>query len=343
MVMQVLVLAVQNAVDYADLGVATSGATLFRSIGGSVGVSVFGAIFTAGLVARLAAALPGGGDLPTAIEPAAIQALPAALRAIYAEAFTAALHPVFLTAACVGAAGFVLAWFLRDVPLRGPARADTIGESFAMPRDATSLEELEQIVGRLQRRENRWQVYQTIAEAARVSLAPDEIWLLARLCRAGRPLSGEPALEGGRFAAIGRILVAKNMAARCADGALAVTPRGQDSFERMVAARRARLAYLLARWKPEEPEEVRAMLDRLTRTVMAGPPAVPARAGRRVAARPWCRSTCATLSRSTSWRRRCTSATAGSTSWWATQRGSARSRRCSTWRRRNGARFSTST
>ena len=45
-VMQVLVLAVQNAVDYQDLGVATSGATLFRSIGGSVGTAILGSIFS---------------------------------------------------------------------------------------------------------------------------------------------------------------------------------------------------------------------------------------------------------------------------------------------------------
>ena len=48
MVMQVLVLAVQNAVDYSDLGVATSGATLFRSIGGSVGTAMLGAVFPSG-------------------------------------------------------------------------------------------------------------------------------------------------------------------------------------------------------------------------------------------------------------------------------------------------------
>ena len=45
MVMQVLVLAVQNAVDYRLLGVATSGSTLFRQVGGSIGVAMFGAIF----------------------------------------------------------------------------------------------------------------------------------------------------------------------------------------------------------------------------------------------------------------------------------------------------------
>jgi EmrB/QacA subfamily drug resistance transporter len=275
MVMQVLVLAVQNAVDYTDLGVATSGTTLFRSIGGSVGVSAFGAIFTAGLAAHLADALPGGASLPMATDPAAIQALPAAVRAAYADAFTAALYPVFVTAACVAAVGFALAWFLEDVPLRGPVREETIGESFAMPRDATSLEELERIVSRLQLRENRWQVYQTVAEAAKVSLAPDQVWLLARLCRAREPLRGEPALDRERFDQIGKKLMASGMAVRTADGSLAPSPRGRQSFERMVAVRRARLGQLLERWAPEEHAEVRAMLDGLAQTLIADPPALP--------------------------------------------------------------------
>jgi Na+/melibiose symporter-like transporter len=121
MVMQVLVLASQNAVDYRDLGVATSGTSLFRSIGGSVGVAVFGAIFTAGLVAQAAGTLPPGTKLPAAIGPAAIRALPAALKTLYRDAFTAALHPVFVSAACIAALGFVLTWFLKEVPLRSPA------------------------------------------------------------------------------------------------------------------------------------------------------------------------------------------------------------------------------
>jgi len=121
LVMQVLVLAVQNAVDYRHLGVATSGTTLFRSIGGSVGVSLFGAVFTAALAANLAAGLPAGTVLPAAAAPAAIQALPSATRSLYLAAFTGALHPVFQYAAAIAALGFVLAWFLQDVPLRGAA------------------------------------------------------------------------------------------------------------------------------------------------------------------------------------------------------------------------------
>jgi hypothetical protein len=184
MVMQVLVLAVQNAVEYRDLGVATSGATLFRSIGGSAGVSLFGAIFTATLTASLAARLPAGATLPAATAPAAIRSLPASVRGVYLDVFTAALHPVFMYAAAMAALGFMLTWFLKELPLRGLARAETIGASFAMPRDATSLEELERIVAQLEQHEHRWEILQRIAQAAGVRRAPDEIWLLVQLCLA---------------------------------------------------------------------------------------------------------------------------------------------------------------
>ena len=122
LIMQVLVLAAQNAVDYRHLGVATSSATLFRSIGGSIGVSVFGAIFATGLAANLAAALPAGTPLPDTSAPAAIQALPGAIRSLYLGAFTAALHPIFVQGAVLGALAFALTWFLKEIPLRS-ARA----------------------------------------------------------------------------------------------------------------------------------------------------------------------------------------------------------------------------
>jgi len=280
MVMQVLVLAVQNAVDYRDLGVATSGTTLFRSIGGSVGVSLFGAIFTAGMLARLADRLPAGASLPASVGPAAVWELPPPVRAAYIDAFTGALHPVFLSAAGVAAIGFALAWLLREVPLRGPPRSETIGESFAMPRDATSLAELEQIVWRLARRENRWLVYQHIGQAADIPLAADEIWLLVQLCLAPAPLS--PARLSRDFSEpieqleqIGGRLLAKAMAVRRDDGALAPSDRGREMFQRMVASRRARLSRLLDRWAPEQHAEVKAMLDGLARTLIAELPAAP--------------------------------------------------------------------
>ena len=118
LVMQVLILAVQNAVEFRHMGAATSGATLFRSIGGSVGVAVFGAIFSNGLANRLAATLPPDTPLPRNLGPATVHALPDAIRQNYLLAFSASLHTVFVVAAAVSVVGFVLALFMVDVPLR---------------------------------------------------------------------------------------------------------------------------------------------------------------------------------------------------------------------------------
>ncbi|KVW21451.1 disulfide bond formation protein DsbA [Burkholderia ubonensis] len=118
MVMPVLVLAVQNTIDFRHMGVATSGVTLFRSIGGSLGVAAFGALFSNGLQTRLATMLPAGAELPPSLGPAAVHRLPDAVRDAYLHAFAGSLHVVYLAAAAVIAIAFVLAWFVEDAPLR---------------------------------------------------------------------------------------------------------------------------------------------------------------------------------------------------------------------------------
>ncbi|MDP9154162.1 MAG: MFS transporter [Pseudomonadota bacterium] len=118
MVMQVLVLAVQNAVPFKHIGVATSGATLFRSIGGSVGVATFGAIFSNGLQTRLANALPANTELPRSMGPAMVHQLPATMRDVYLNAFAGSMHVVFLVASAVVVLAFALSWFMQDRPLR---------------------------------------------------------------------------------------------------------------------------------------------------------------------------------------------------------------------------------
>jgi EmrB/QacA subfamily drug resistance transporter len=131
MVMQVLVLAVQNSVDRSVVGVATSGSTLFRQIGGSIGVALFGSIFANRVHAELAQRLPAGSHIPKMINPAGIKHLPPEAHAAFADAFSAALHPVFLTAAAVSLLAFLLTWLLREVPLRS---AVTPGEAVEPPR-----------------------------------------------------------------------------------------------------------------------------------------------------------------------------------------------------------------
>jgi predicted MFS family arabinose efflux permease len=123
MVMQVLVLAVQNAVEFRVMGVATSGSILFRQVGGSIGLAVFGAIFSNSLHSKLAAYLPPGAHVPRTVSPAAVQTMPPKLHDAYARAIAASLHPVFVTAAALSVIAFALTWFLREVPLRTTSRA----------------------------------------------------------------------------------------------------------------------------------------------------------------------------------------------------------------------------
>jgi EmrB/QacA subfamily drug resistance transporter len=118
MVMQVLVLAVQNAVDYRLLGVATSGSTLFRQVGGSIGVAMFGAIFANRLATELGHNLPAGAHVPAVANPTVISHLPPAVHEPYVQAFVSALQPIFLAAAGISVVAFALTWLLREVPLR---------------------------------------------------------------------------------------------------------------------------------------------------------------------------------------------------------------------------------
>lgn len=280
MVMQVLVLAVQNTVDYGDLGVATAGTTLFRSTGGSVGVSLFGAIFAAGLASRLAHLLPAGVPLANVSDAASVSALPPADRILYLRAFTQALHPVFLSAAVIAALGFVLTWFLKEVPLRG-ARAETIGESFALPHDATSLEELELIVTQFSHRARRWDIYRRVAERAGVSVPPREMWLLIQICRRSGGLSlaslrEHASVPATTFDAIVERLTADGLAVREAEGTLRPTSSGREAFDRIVSGYRRRLGEVLEHWSPEDHAEVRAMLDRFARDLVAELPVAPA-------------------------------------------------------------------
>ncbi len=268
MTMQVLVLAAQNAVPYELLGVATSGSTLFRQVGGSVGVALFGAIFANRLATELAAALPPGATPPAAVSPELVQGLPDAIRVPYLEAFADALVPVFVVAAAFSLLAFALTWFLREVPLRKSVAAEGISESFAMPREAESLPELQRIVTTLARRENHWRVYDRLARRTGLDLEPAELWLLARI---GEGTAVD--LEDPRLIGAGDSLRTRGL---LADGGLGAD--GAAVYGRVLAARRQGLSELLDGWEPEEHDDVRTMLDGLARELVAEPPTVPATA-----------------------------------------------------------------
>jgi EmrB/QacA subfamily drug resistance transporter len=131
LVMQVLVLVVQNDVPPRDIGVATSTATFFRSVGGAFGVAVFGSIFAnrladalAGLPHRVTAALGNGVHL----NPQQVERLPPAVHADFLTAFAHSLHGAFLWGMVISVIPFALSWLLKEVPLR-TTLARTTGSS----------------------------------------------------------------------------------------------------------------------------------------------------------------------------------------------------------------------
>lgn len=125
--MQTITTAVQNAVAYRDIGTATSSTTFFRQIGSSIGAAVFGAVFSSRLAQHIAAQLaaaPGGAGTPVggvrldANNIQAIQRLSEPIKHMVLTAFANALDDVFL--ACVPAivVALVVAFFLKELPLR---------------------------------------------------------------------------------------------------------------------------------------------------------------------------------------------------------------------------------
>ncbi|MGW7428479.1 MDR family MFS transporter [Streptomyces sp. NPDC054861] len=163
--MQVLTIAVQNTVEYSDLGTATSGVTFFRTLGSAFGTAVFGTIYANALRPNLAegtgaaAAVPGAPD-PSVVtgaaqSPAGLHGLPDEVAAPIVQAYADTLHTVFLWTVPVAAVGFVVSLFLKQVKLRDTARASApdMGEGFASPTTSgDSAKLLELSVGRIMRK-----------------------------------------------------------------------------------------------------------------------------------------------------------------------------------------------
>jgi hypothetical protein len=277
MVMQVLVIAVQNDVDYRDLGVATSGATLFRLIGGSLGTAILGAVFAARLSANLARLLPADTVANGQLRNMGVQAvaqLPPSSRAAYAQAFTVSLDTVFLVATVVCAIGFVLTWFLPERPLRATVAASArdagneAGEAFARPSDEDAVAaHLYATLSSLADRDVQRAHIEKIVARAGETLNPLAAWLLVlverhpaespfELARArGIPAPrAQAALEELRR----RGLVTVPRADSTTHSEL--TAAGCQVLDRLVSARRAHLTELAQDWDPARQADAGAYL-----------------------------------------------------------------------------------
>jgi len=118
--MQTSMLIAQNSVEQRDLGAASGAATFFRSIGGSIGVSLFGAVFTNRLADSSAGPLiSAGGESGSGVDPAALKALPSGLREAVLGGLADSIASVFGWAVLFTVVVPVLAWFIKEIPLRG--------------------------------------------------------------------------------------------------------------------------------------------------------------------------------------------------------------------------------
>ncbi|WP_327119060.1 MDR family MFS transporter [Streptomyces sp. NBC_01341] len=278
MVIQVLVVTVQNAVTYEDLGVATSGATFFRSIGGSFGVAIFGTIFANGLTGQLEKALsgrslPAGVDVESlSADPRAIDRLPADLRPSVLGAYSTSITDVFLYAAPVVLVAFVLAWFLKEEPLRGSVTAPDVSETLATnPVERSSYDECARALSVLATREGRREIYEKITAKAGYDLQPAASWLLLRIKRHG---TVEPALLADIAPVPLRVItsaarqIEERGLARREGMQLVLTEPGAEAVVRLSHAREESLAELLGDWwGPDRPTDLVHLVTELTAEV----------------------------------------------------------------------------
>jgi EmrB/QacA subfamily drug resistance transporter len=281
-VMQILVVAVQNAVAYEQLGTATSGATFFRSIGGCFGTAVFGAIFSNLLATNVVHALhlkSAPSNLKSSLsaaDPTSLSRLPPVIHAGVIAGLVHTIQTVFLIAVPIAAVAFALSWLLPEIELRQTVRNPDRGAGFGMPEDRTSLEQMQLALERLAQRENRREVYTSLAARAGLQLEPRSCWLLYRL--ADRPdctvesiasrLKVDPArIADGVDALVGARLVTRtDVPSGCE---LTLTDLGDDAIDRLKAARRAGLTELLEGWDPEAHPEIGDMVRRLAHELLA--------------------------------------------------------------------------
>ncbi|MEX2985776.1 DHA2 family efflux MFS transporter permease subunit [Streptomyces sp. C36] len=270
--MQVLTIAVQNTVAYRELGTATSGVTFFRTLGSSFGTAVFGTLYSGRLEPNLLDALSRAPGVPVSavLSPQDLRALPPDLAAPVIDAYAATVDYVFRWVVPVALLGFVVAWFLKEVPLRDSARAGAsdMGEAFAAPDSAEADRQLERAVAGVMRTAKDGPVSLQVLEASGSRLGPVEAWTLGQIHWRLR-VRGEASLASVATAhrmppevlepAFARTAAAGY--ARVDGDRLLLTPAGEAELDRLGAAWRSWLADHLDDWDVADPED-RARMDR---------------------------------------------------------------------------------
>jgi EmrB/QacA subfamily drug resistance transporter len=298
LVMQVLVVAVQNSVGYEDLGVATSGNTLFRNIGSSVGTAVVGTIFATELASRLRTAFPraSASQLNTShLSPGALAQLPPDIHAAYLAAFAGSLDTAFKVAGFVSIIAFVSSWFIRELPMRTTVTTEDLGSAFGAPRSGDSWSEICRALSVLVGRDEMREWLECVAAEAGTDLSLPDCWVLMRLRR-------DPQVDLAALATADKIPVS------VLDGAVAdliergllfagttsgvvvpngsavaqvesdsrpnvmLTSSGDRVADQLTCTVRSQLGRLLEGWSPEQFPELVHLLDEFACDIVPGTP-----------------------------------------------------------------------
>ncbi|MFI0262884.1 MFS transporter [Streptomyces sp. NPDC017056] len=276
--MQVLTIAVQNTVNYHELGSATSGVTFFRTLGSSFGTAVFGTLYSNRLDPNLKSALAEAPGVPpqAAASPQALHQLPAAQARPVIDAYADTVNYVFQWVVPVAVAGFLMAWFLKEVPLRDSARAAAgdLGEGFAAPDSTDSDQQLERAVARTMRKAEGPVSLEVLA-ASGSPLTPGQAWALGQIHWRTR-IHGETSLAAIAQAHRMPDEVLEPVFTRAVSagyarhdaGRLVLTEAGRAEIDRLIVAWRGWLDERLEGWTADDPED-RARLARALDNVAA--------------------------------------------------------------------------
>ncbi|RJO79391.1 MFS transporter [Nocardia panacis] len=270
--MQVLTIVVQNTVPYAQLGTATSGVTFFRTLGSTFGTAIFGTLYSNQLKPNLTEALLEVKVVPpaTAANPQLLRELPSQLANPIIDAYATTINHVFQWVVPVALLGFVVAWFLKQVPLRDSTRsaAGDVGDGFSVPNSPDRVVLLEcAIASTMRRARDEGPIAPRILESAGSALSHGEGWALGQVylhnrIRGAATVAGIASahkVPGEVIAPVYDSVVDAGYVAR-EDDRLVLTESGRAEVDRMHAAWRRWLDERLDDWDLTDPAD-RSLLD----------------------------------------------------------------------------------
>jgi hypothetical protein len=215
--------------------------------------------------------------------PQALHAYPDAQIAPIVDAYAHAIHVVFLAAVPVALVAFVVALFLKQIPLRGTARdtAPDVGEGFGVPEAADANQQLQAAIARLVRNKGRTELPK-VRERSGASFGASDGWSVGQVYLRSRLGRTTTLAEIATLYHLPPEVLAPAFEAAAAngyltrhDGQLAVTEAGALEVEKLVTALKAWLAGELADWGADDPELSRALGELATQFVNQDPQHVP--------------------------------------------------------------------